>query len=100
MADPKGPPSRQTFWSGLEAPDPLVQAWWPRPFFPAKNGIFKSIKIMISHHQSIDNSLLSSHKKWLGYGQKRMPAPIYLYYNFLAGGPYRTASSGNALMHS
>ena len=56
-----GPLSGPTFWSGPEAPDPLAPA---TPIFPPKSGIIlKSIKIMISHHSSIDNSLLSYHKK-------------------------------------
>ena len=30
--DPKGPPSGPIFWSGLQAPDPLMPSWRQRPF--------------------------------------------------------------------
>ena len=56
---------------GLKAPDPLAPAWRPRPFSRQKYDFFqKSIKIMISHHQSIDNNILSYRNKFQpSYGQ-------------------------------
>ena len=88
-----GCPKRSTqwanFWSGLfspafdyiEAPNSVAPRWRPRPFSRQKYDFFQtSIKIMISHNQSIDNSLLSYQKKsarldkkWPSYNQKRMP---------------------------
>ena len=39
-ADPKGPPSGSTFWSGVEAPDPSAPAWCSgHAHFPTKNRI-------------------------------------------------------------
>ena len=32
VVDPKGPPSRPTFWSGVEALNHKGCAWWPRLF--------------------------------------------------------------------
>ena len=81
-----GWPKRLTQWANF-----LVGYWGPRffgatvaatPIFPRKIGYFpKSIKITISYHQSIDNSLLSYQKKcqpdWTKNGwvmtKKRMP---------------------------
>ena len=58
-----GWPKRSTHWANF-----LVESWGPRPFgvtvaatliLPQKLGIVtKNIKIMVSHHQSIDSSLL------------------------------------------
>ena len=88
--DRKGPPSWLSFWSGLEAPNPFAPRWRPRLFSRQKSDFFqKSIKIMISHHQSIDNSLLSYQKKqhnWTKNGRviakKRMLIYIWNNWNF------------------
>ena len=72
--DPKGPSSGPTFWSGLEALNHKGHAWWPHPFSRQKWPINKDWKISIinwiSHHQSIDNSILISRKNFESIGLK------------------------------
>ena len=81
----KGQPSGSTFWLDLETPDPYVWVWGHTNFWaharPKKSKMADKAQKRISHDQSIDNSLLSSHEKlkadwskngWV-MGKKRMP---------------------------